>query len=199
MGLAILILGLVVFIGAHVFVSMREQRAALIARIGAGPYKGLFSLVSLVGLVLIIIGFGQYRATGWVELWDPPTWTRHLALPLVWLAFISLAAAYIQGNIKRRLKHPMLVGIKLWALAHLIANGDLGSLILFGSLLAYAVYDRIAVKRRTEPSGLQLRDGGWKNDVVAIVVGTIIFMAFGYVFHPLWIGVPVFGRTTLGT
>jgi uncharacterized membrane protein len=199
MGLAILILGLAVFIGAHVFVSMRGERAALIARIGLGPYKGLFSLVSLVGLVLIVVGFGQYRATGWIDVWDPPAWTRHVALPLVWLAFICVIAAYVQGNIKRVLKHPMLVGVKLWALAHLIANGDLGSIVLFGSILAWAVYDRITVKHRTDQGGLPQYDGGWKNDAVAFVVGSIIFFAFGYVFHPLWIGVPVFGRTTLGT
>jgi uncharacterized membrane protein len=93
----------------------------------------------------------------------------------------------------------MLVGIKLWALAHLIANGDLGSIILFGAVLAWAVYDRITLKRRADPGGLELRQGGWKNDALAVLVGTIIFLAFGYVFHPLWIGVPVMGRTTLGT
>lgn len=199
MGLSLLILGLVVFIGAHLFVTMRGQRAALIARIGEGPYKLVFSLVSLAGLVLMIVGFGQYRAGEWVDVWDPPPWTRHVAAPLVWLAFISVTAAYIQGNIKRRLKHPMLVGVKLWALAHLIANGDLGSILLFGGILAWAVIDRISLKRRKDAGGRVTPQGGWKNDALAVVVGTIIYAAFGYVFHPLWIGVPVFGRTTLGT
>jgi uncharacterized membrane protein len=199
MGLAILIFGLIVFIGMHVLTTMRERRAALIARLGEGPYKGLYSLVAIIGFVLICYGFGRYRATGWVDVWDPPVWTRHAAMPLVWVAFICVAAAYLQGNIKRWLKHPMLVGIKLWAAAHLIANGDLGSIILFGSILAWAVYDRITLKHRTDPGGIQVPQGGWKIDGLAVLVGTIIFLAFGYVFHPLWIGVPVLGRTTLGT
>lgn len=199
MGLAILVLGLIIFIGAHWFTTMRAPRGALIARIGEGPYKGLYSLVALIGLVLIVIGFGRYRATEWIDIWDPPSWTRHVALPLMWLAFIAVTAAYIPGEIKRRLKHPMLVGVKLWALAHLIANGDLGSIILFGVILAWAVADRIALKHRSDPGGVQIPQGGWKNDALAVVVGTIIFVAFGYVFHPLWIGVPVFGRMTFGT
>jgi uncharacterized membrane protein len=178
---------------------MRDQRAALIARIGGGAYKGLYSLVSLIGLVLIVVGFARYRTIGWIDVWDPPSWTRHAALLLVWLAFIAVTAAYIQGEIRRKLKHPMLVGIKLWAVAHLITNGDLGSIILFGAILAWAVMDRISLKRRTDPGGIQMPQGGWKNDALAVVVGTIIFFAFGYVFHPLWIGVPVFGRMTLGT
>jgi uncharacterized membrane protein len=199
MGLAILVLGLIVFIGVHVFTTMREQRAALIARIGALPYKGLYSVIALIGFVLIIVGFSRYRASGWIDVWDPPSWTRHAAMPLVWLAFICVAGAYLQGEIKKRLKHPMLVGIKLWALAHLISNGDLGSIILFGAVLAWAVYDRITLKRRSDPGGLPMPQGGLKNDGLAVLVGTIIFFAFGYVFHPLWIGVPVLGRTTLGT
>jgi uncharacterized membrane protein len=193
MGFALLILGLVVFIGSHAFVTRRDERAATIARIGEGPYKGLFSLVSLIGLALIIYGFALYRRDGMIPVWSPPVWMRHLAIPLVWLAFICITAAYIQGDIKRVLKHPMLVGVKLWALAHLLANGDLGSIMMFGSLLAWAVFDRISLKRRTDPGGPPIPAGGRKNDVVAILIGTILFAAFGYVFHPLWIGVPVFG------
>jgi uncharacterized membrane protein len=193
MGFVLLILGLAVFIGAHVFVTRRDARADLIARVGEGPYKGLFSLVSLVGFALIIYGFAMYRREGMIEIWSPPIWARHLAIPLVWLAFICLVAAYIPGDIKRVLKHPMLVGVKLWALAHLLANGDLGSMLMFGSLLAWAVYDRISLKYRTDPGGLPIPIGGRKNDVVAILIGTILFAAFGYVFHPLWIGVPVLG------
>ena len=194
MGFALLILGLAVFIGAHVFVIRRGERARLIARIGEGPYKGLFSLVSLIGLALIIYGFAMYRRDGMIEIWSPPIWARHLAIPLVWLAFICLVAAYIPGDIKRFLKHPMLVGVKLWALAHLLANGDLGSMVMFGSLLAWAVFDRISLKYRTDPGSPPFPLGGRKNDAVAILIGTILFAAFGYVFHPLWIGVPVFGR-----
>ena len=98
------------------------------------------------------------------------------------------------SDIKRILKHPMLVGIKLWALAHLIANGDLGSIVLFGSVLAWAVYDRITLKRRTDAGAPPIPVGGRSNDIIAVVVGTILYLALGFVFHPLVIGVPVFGK-----
>jgi uncharacterized membrane protein len=192
MGLAIMILGLAVFIGTHVFTTQRKARADLIDRIGEGPYKGLYSLLSLAGLVLIVYGFAQYRATGLIDIWSPPAWTRHLAALLVLSAVICIVAAYITGNIKRVLKHPMLVGVKLWATAHLIANGDLGSIILFGSILGWAVFDRISLKHRTDPGGLAIPIGGWPRDVVAIVVGVVVYLGLGLWFHPYVIGVPAF-------
>src|SRR5215204_1697860 len=151
MGLAIMILGLAVFIAPHVFVTRREARAGLIARIGEGGYKGLFSLVSIVGVILIAWGFARYRATGWIDVWSPPGWMHHVTVALMWPSIIFIAAAYMPGNIKRALKHPMLVGVKLWAFAHLLNNGDLGSIVLFGAILAWAVFDRISLKRRTAP------------------------------------------------
>jgi uncharacterized membrane protein len=187
-----MILGLAVFLGGHVFVTMREQRAAAIARLGEWPYKALFSLVALVGILLIGYGFGAYRATGWIAVWQPPPWTRHVTVALVWPAIICVVAAYIPGNIKRVLKHPMLVGVKLWAVAHLIANGDLGSIILFGSILAWAVYDRITLKRRTDPGAPPIPLGGVRNDIIAVVVGTLLYLALGLWFHPYVIGVPAF-------
>jgi uncharacterized membrane protein len=199
MGLVTLILGLVVFLGVHVLTSLRETRARLIERLGPGPYKALYSLIAAVGFVLIVIGFGRYRATGWIDLWHPPAWTRVVAAVLIWPAFISVTAAYIRGDIARTLKHPMLVGIKLWAVAHLIANGDLGSIILFGAVLAWAVYDRISLKSRADSGAPAIPYGGRQNDIIAVVVGTIIYLAFGLVFHPLWIGVPVFASTALAT
>jgi uncharacterized membrane protein len=192
MGLAIMILGLAVFLGSHVFVTLRPQRAAVVARLGEGPYKGLFSLVSLVGIVLIAWGFAHYRATGWIEIWSPPPWTRHVTLLLVWPAIICIVAAYIRGDIMRVLKHPMLVGVKLWALAHLISNGDLGSIILFGSILAWAVFDRITLKRRSDPGAPPFPVGGRRNDFFAVALGTLIYFALGFWFHPWAIGVPVF-------
>jgi uncharacterized membrane protein len=194
MGLIILLVGLAIFIGAHVFTTRRDARAALIERIGLAGYKVVFSLVAIVGFTLIVIGFARYRDAGWIDIWYPPLWTRHIAIPLVWLAFISVTAAYFPGEIKRRLKHPMLVGVKLWAFAHLIANGDLGSVLLFGSILAWAVYDRITLKYRTDAGAPPIPVRGWQNDAVAVVIGTIVFLAFGYVLHPLWIGVAVLGR-----
>lgn len=193
MGLAVEILGLVIFLGAHVFVAMRGQRAALIRRIGEWPYRGLFSLVSTAGIVLIGYGFATYRATGFIVVWLPPAWTRHIVEILMWPASIMVVAAYIPGNIKRALKHPMLVGVKTWAVAHLCANGDLGGIILFASVLAWAVYDRITLKRRADRGALAIPIGGWRNDVAAVVVGTIVYLALGLVFHPVVIGVPAFG------
>jgi uncharacterized membrane protein len=192
MGLAVMILGLAVFLGSHAFVAMRPQRAAVIARVGEGPYKGLFSLVSLVGIVLIGWGFAHYRSTGYIDIWSPPAWTRHVTLLLVWPAIVCIFAAYIPGDIKRVLKHPMLVGVKLWALAHLISNGDLGSIILFGSILGWVVFDRITLKHRKDPGGPLVPVGGRRNDFFAVAIGTLVYFALGFWFHPWIIGVPVF-------
>ncbi len=198
MGLAVLIVGLVVFIGSHVFVTQRKARAARIARTGEGPYKVLFSVVALVGLVLIVWGFAHYRVEGWVQVWTPPTWMRHVTVALVWPAIIFATAAYVPGDLKRTLKHPLLVGVKLWAFAHLLSNGDLGGIILFGSILAWAVFDRITLKRRTDPGAPPIPVRGRRNDIIAIVVGTILYLALGLVFHPLFIGIPVFGTPAHG-
>ena len=167
-----LIIGLVIFLGAHLFVTCRGQRAAVIARIGEWPYKGLFSLVSLVGLILIGYGYADYRATDWINVWYPPRWTHYVTQFLMWPASIFVVAAYVRGDIYRRLKHPMLVGVKTWALAHLISNGDLGSIILFGSFLAWAVYDRITLKRRSDPGAPEIpvrgrHDRGLGSDALA--------------------------------
>src|SRR5215472_13519316 len=171
MGLAVLVLGLAIFLGAHLFVSRRKARAALIAHIGERPYKALFALVALTGLAAIVEGFGLYRTSGYIDVWTPPSWMRHVTVALVWPAAILVTAAYIPGDIKRTLKHPLLAGVKLWAFAHLLSNGDLGGIILFG---------------------------GRRNDVIAIVVGTILYLALGFLFHPLFIGIPVFGSASLG-
>jgi uncharacterized membrane protein len=194
MGLAVEILGLAILLGAHVFVTMRDRRAALVAKIGEWPYRGLFSLVAIVGIVLTGYGFASYRVAGLITIWSPPGWTRHIVEALMWPACILVVAAYIPGNIKRRLKHPLLVGVKTWAFAHLCANGDLGGMILFGSILAWAVYDRIALKRRSDDGSPPLATQmSWPhNDLIAIVVGTIVYFALGFVFHPVVIGVPAF-------
>jgi uncharacterized membrane protein len=198
MGLVVEILGLVLFLGAHVFVTMRGRRAALIARCGQWPYKGLFSLVSIAGLALIGYGFAKYRDAGVIQLWYPPGWTRHIVEALMWPASILVAAAYIPGNIRRTVKHPMLLAVKTWALAHLCANGDLGGIILFGSVLLWAGYDRVTLKRRSDPGAPPIPVGGVTNDIVAIVVGTLLYLALGFVFHPLVIGLPAFATPALG-
>jgi len=198
MGLAVLIIGLALFIAGHVFVTRRKARAAVIARIGEMPYKALFSLVAIAGIVLIVWGFAHYRTEGYIQVWTPPLWMRHITVALVWPAIIFVTAAYIPGDIKRTLKHPMLVGVKLWAFAHLLSNGDLGGITLFGSLLAWAVFDRITLKRRDDPGAPPIPVRGRRNDIIAIVVGTILYLLLGLWFHPLIIGIPVFGTPAPG-
>jgi uncharacterized membrane protein len=189
-----MILGLALFIGAHAFITARKPRAIAIARLGEGGYKALISVVSLVGILLIGYGFARYRAAGMIDIWHPPAWTRHLNNVLMWPAIVCIVAAYCPGDIKRLLKHPMLVGVKLWAVAHLVANGDLGSIILFGSILIWAAFDRIAIKNREDHGGLLIPVGGRGNDVLAVVAGTLVYLALGYWFHPYVIGVPAFAR-----
>jgi len=136
----VLIAGLVLVLGVHMVTTARGTRAALVARLGEGAYKGLYSIVSAVGLVLIVWGFGRYRSSGYIPVWDPPSGLLPITLILMWFSFVALVAAYAPaGKIKGLLRHPMLVGVKAWALAHLLANGDLGSIILFGALLAWAL------------------------------------------------------------
>lgn len=197
MGLAIMILGLALFTGVHLVTTQRDFRASLIARVGEGAYKGLYSVASIIGVVLIGWGFARYRAAGYIPVWDPPTWTRHVTVMLTWLAIICVVAAYIPGSIKTTLKHPMLVGVKLWAFGHLVSNGDLGSIVLFGGILAWAVVDRISLKRRTDPGGIVIPVGGRRNDIIALAVGTAVYLALGFLFHPLVIGVPAFGSRAL--
>jgi len=192
MGLPVLVLGLAVFIGTHALTIARGARAALIGRIGEAPFKIVYALLSLLGIVLIAWGFGHYRATGWIDVWHPPAWMRHVTVALMWPSIVLVVAAYSPGRIKTTLKHPMLVGVKLWAFAHLLSNGDLGSIVLFGGILAWAVVDRISLKRRTDPGGPPIPIGGWRNDLVAVVVGTLVYLALGFWFHPLVIGVPAF-------
>lgn len=193
MGLLIMIAGLALFIGAHILTTLRDARTAVIARLGEGGYKIVYSLVSFAGIALAAWGFSLYRATGWINVWHPPVALRHLALALMLPAVILMVASYVRGHIYTTLKHPMLAGVKLWALLHLLANGDLGSIILFGSILAWAVYDRISLKRRADPGAPPIPVGGISNDAIAVVIGIIAYAALTYVFHPLVIGVPVIG------
>ena len=194
MGLLVMILGLVLFFAVHTFTTQRELRAQWVASMGEGGYKIGYSLVSLVGLVLIVWGFAKYRASGWIDVWYPPLWTRHITVLLMWIASICLVAAYSPGKIKTTLKHPMLVGVKTWAAAHLISNGDLGSIILFGSILGWAVFDRISLKHRTDPGGPPIPVGGTRQDIIAVAGGTVLYLLLGFLFHPWVVGVPAFGR-----
>jgi uncharacterized membrane protein len=187
--MSVLILGLVLFLGIHVFTTLRAPRAALIGRIGEGPYKGLYSLVAAVGLVLIVWGFGRYRSAGYIQVWNPPFAIFHpIALVLLWFALVALTATYAPASrIKSILRHPMLVAVKAWALSHLLVNGDLGSLLLFGSLLIWAIYDRISVKRRGDTGAPTVASFG-RNDAIVVVIGTIAYFAILWL-HESLIGV----------
>jgi uncharacterized membrane protein len=192
-GLMVMILGLVLFLGVHVLTTRRGLRARLIAPIGEGGYKIAYSLVSLLGLALIVWGFAHYRATGWIDIWHPPRVLKYITVALMLPAVILVVASYIRGRIYTTLKHPMLAGVKLWAAAHLLANGDLGSIILFGSFLAWAVFDRISLKHRSDAGAPPIPVGGIGNDLIAVAVGVVAYLALAFVFHPVVIGVPVVG------
>jgi uncharacterized membrane protein len=198
-GLLVMILGLVLFFGVHLITTQRQVRARFVAAMGEAVYKAVYGLVSLAGLVLIAWGFAAYRKAGMIEVWEPLvpasvlTVLRHVTVALMLPAVILVAASYIRGRIYVALKHPMLAGIKLWAVAHLLANGDLGSIILFGSFLAWAVFDRISLKHRADSGAPPIPVGGLGNDFIAVAVGIVAYLALAFVFHPVVIGVPVLG------
>jgi uncharacterized membrane protein len=193
MGLLVLILGLVLFLGIHTLTTQRDLRARIVASMGEAGYKIGYTLISVAGLALVTWGYSNYRATGWIDVWNPPTAFKHITVALMLPAVILVVASYIRGRIYTTLKHPMLTGVKLWAAAHLLANGDLGSIILFGSFLAWAVFDRISLKRRPDAGGPPIPVGGPGNDLIAIAVGIIVYLALAFAFHPVVIGVAVIG------
>ena len=193
MGLIVMIVGLGLFFGVHTLTTQRALRARLIKAIGEGGYKLGYTLVSLVGFALIVWGFAHYRSSGLIEVWSPPKALKHLNTALMLPAVILVVAAYMRGRIYTTLKHPMLAGVKLWAFGHLLANGDLGGIILFGSFLAWAVFDRISLKHRADAGGPPIPVGGIGNDLIAVAVGIVVYLALGFAFHPVVIGVPVFG------
>jgi len=193
MGLLVMILGLALFLGVHTLTTQRDVRARVIAASGEGGYKIGYTLVSFLGLALIVWGFARYRATGWIDVWYPPIGLKHLTVALMLPAVILVVASYIRGRIYTVLQHPMLTGVKLWAAAHLLANGDLGSIILFGSFLGWAVFDRISLKHRADAGGPPIPVGGTGNDLIAVGVGLVAYLALAFAFHPVVIGVPVVG------
>jgi len=193
MGIGVLILGLLIFLGTHAFVSFRDARGAVIARVGMPVYRAAFALASLAGLALIVWGYGQYRAHEWIQVWSPPAFFLHITIALMLFATIFVVAAFVPSHIKMRLKHPMLAGVKTWAFAHLLSNGDLGSILLFGTFLAWGIYARAAAKGRKDLVPVTAPPG-WTNDAVVVGIGIVVYLAVGYVFHPVVIGVPVFGK-----
>lgn len=191
-----LIVGLVLFLGVHsVSIVSPPGRDALARRMGEGGYKGMYTLVSLVGLALIVWGYGLARQAP-VLLYTPPTGLRHLALLLMLPVFVLLFAAYLPGRIQRTAKHPMLLAVKCWALAHLLANGTLADVLLFGGFLAWAVADRISVQRRAAAGLLRsppALPGGMANDAIALVGGLGVYGLFLFWAHAWLFGVRPLG------
>lgn len=188
--MTILITGLAVFFAGHLYSAFRTRGGDgdIRQRLGFGPYMIGFSVFSLIGLVLIAWGYGAARPAP--VLYEPPVWGRHLNYLLMWLSLVALVAAYApKGVIARALRHPFLVAVKIWAVGHLLANGDLASLILFGAFLAYAVIDRIAVKRRGDLGAGTVTHPAATGDVVAVVGGTLIYAAMLLGLHRILFGV----------
>ncbi len=188
--MTILLIGLAVFFGLHIFsaVRSRDPDKDIKQKLGHGPYMGLYSLISIVGFVLIVYGFGAARGSG--VLYTPPTWMGHVNVFLMVPALFLLVASQIPaGYIKKATKHPMLLATKIWAFGHLLANGELNSVLLFGIFLAFAVFDRIMVKRRGDNGPSPDAALNPMMDFVSVIVGAVIWVAIALWLHPILFGV----------
>lgn len=193
--MVVLILGLLIFLGVHsVRIVADPWRTSVIAARGEGAWKGLYSLASVLGFVLIVWGYGLARQQP-VVLWASPGWTRHAAALLVLFAFIGVAAAYVPANaIKARLRHPMLLGVKVWALAHLLANNTLADVLLFGSFLVWAVLCFKAARARDRAAGTPAAPSTMAGTAMAVAAGVVGYVVFALWLHVWWIGVSPFAR-----
>jgi uncharacterized membrane protein len=189
-----LILGLLMFLGMHsARIFADGWRSQVVAQRGPGAWKGLYTVVSLVGFGLIVWGYGQARLAPHV-LWASPAWTRHAAGLLVLLAMVLLVAAYVPGNgIKARLHHPMVLSVKVWALAHLLANNTLADVLLFGSFLLWAVLDFRSARQRDRLAGTRYPAGTLGATVVTVALGAALWAVFAFWLHALLFGVRPFG------
>jgi uncharacterized membrane protein len=192
--MTLLILGLATFICVHSIRIFAEGfRTAQAAKFGLNGWKAVYSIVSIAGFVLLIYGYGEARMSP-VAIWSPPVWTRHLAVLLTVPSFILLTAAYVPGTrIKKAVGHPMVAGVKVWAFAHLIANGTLADAVLFGAFLAWAVLDFASSRRRDRAAGTEYVSGPITRDITAVVVGLAAWAAFAFWLHGWLIGVRPFG------
>jgi uncharacterized membrane protein len=184
----LLVLGLLLFLGSHTLTRFRAARDGLEAKLGAGPFKGLYSLIALAGFALIIIGYGQYRAAGYIEVWTPPAFLKHLAYLLLMPVFVFLIAAYVPGKIKSAVVHPMLAAVQFWALAHFLVNGDLGSMLLFGGFLAWGIFARARLGK-----AVRVKVPWSMGDTIAIIGGLAAWVAMLMWLHPILIGVAAVG------
>lgn len=191
--MTLLILGLLIFLGTHsVRIVAEPWRTQMRARLGDNAWKGVFSIVSLLGFVLIVWGYGLARQQP-VALWAPMLWARHLASLLTLVSFVLLAAVYVPGNsLKSRLRHPMVLGVKAWALAHLLANHTLADLLLFGSFLVWAALSYRAARQRDRAAGVLGTGGSVAATAITVVLGMAAWAGFALWAHQAWIGVRPF-------
>ena len=192
--MGLLIAGLVVFLGLHsVRIVGAAWRARQIARIGEGPWKAIYSLLSIAGFVLLIWGFGEARQHP-QSLYVPPMGLRHANALFTLIAFVLIAAAYVPRNhLKAKLGHPMYAGIKIWALGHLLATGMLHDVVLFGAFLIWAVAGFAVSRRRDRQAGVTYPSGTLLGDLLTLAIGAAIWSAFAFWLHAKWIGVAPFG------
>lgn len=188
------VLGLILFLGVHSTRIVAEGwRTGMLARLGEKRWKGLYTLVSLVGFVLLCWGYGQARLQP-VVLWVPPVATRHVAALLMLVAFVMLVATYVPRNgIKARLRHPMVLSVKVWALAHLLANGNLADVVLFGAFLVWSVLCFRAARQRDRAGAITYPPGTSAGTTITVVVGLVAWLVFAFWLHGLLIGVRPFG------
>lgn len=188
-----LILGLIIFLGAHsVRIFAEDWRTRAIARVGQNPWKGVYSLISIAGFVLLVWGYGQARQAGGV-LYDPPLFMRHITSLLTLISFVLLAAAKVPGNhIKAAVGHPMVAGVKLWAFAHLLSNGSLADVILFGAFLVWAIVDFIAARKRDRSAGTRYPAGSGARTAMTVAAGVVAWAVFAFWAHLWLIGVAPF-------
>lgn len=191
--MVILVLGLLLFLGVHsIRIAANDWRTAQIARIGEKAWKGIYTGVSLLGFGLIVWGFGQARLAPAV-IWSPPVWTHHVVGALMLLSIILIVAAYVPGNtLKAKIGHPMLAGTKLWALLHLIANGTLADIVLFGSFLVWAILAFVTSRKRDAAAGVTYTRLGGARDLLTIVIGMAAWAGFAFYGHARLIGVSPF-------
>jgi uncharacterized membrane protein len=194
MGMLVLILGLALFLGVHsVRIFANDWRARTISKRGEGVWKGLYSLLSIAGFGLIVWGYGLARQQP-VVLWVPPVAMRHIAALAILISFVLLVAAYVPRNgIKAWLHHPMVIGVKVWAFAHLLCNGNLASVVLFGAFLVWAALDFRAARGRDRAAGTVYPAGSASATVITVVVGTVAWAGFALWLHGVLIGVRPFG------
>jgi uncharacterized membrane protein len=188
--MTLLLLGILMFFSVHsVRIVAEDWRARQIASRGVRTWRGIYSFASAVGIVLVVAGYVRTRRAP-IEVWSPPEWTLPITSALVLVAFVLIAAAYVPGNrIKAKVGHPMTAGVKTWAFAHLLSNGTLGDMVLFGAFLVWAIFAFVEARRRDRVAGTTYRVGPPSKDVITVVAGAAAWFVFGFWLHGPLIGV----------